>query len=202
MGQGAEVKKFNPTGKLPALEHDGHWVCDSTDMAYYLEEVFPDKPVIPADPHLRGLVHALEDWADESLYWYEMTMRFSTPGNAQRNIPRMMADETGILGLMGKYGAGLIRKGIVKMGKTQGVARKSPEQLLVDVQRHISAVENMLHQRDWLVADHLTLGDLGVHCMFQCFKDADMVVERLEQSPGVMAWMQRLEEATDGPLDL
>ena len=31
-----KVQAFNPTGKLPALEHDGELVCDSTDMAWYI----------------------------------------------------------------------------------------------------------------------------------------------------------------------
>ena len=30
LGEQKQVKKINPSGKLPALEHDGHWVCDST----------------------------------------------------------------------------------------------------------------------------------------------------------------------------
>ena len=38
-----KIKQFNPTGKLPALEHNGRFVNDSTDIAYYLESGFtPD----------------------------------------------------------------------------------------------------------------------------------------------------------------
>ena len=79
-----KVRAINPTGKLPALEHGGRIIGDSTDVAHYIEEQFPQKPLIPAEPAPRALVHIIEDWADESLYFYEMHLRFTTPGNRER----------------------------------------------------------------------------------------------------------------------
>ncbi len=37
VAQRGEVKKHNPTGKLPALEHEGKWICDSAwkNKCYY-----------------------------------------------------------------------------------------------------------------------------------------------------------------------
>ena len=32
------VRKVNPAGKLPCLEHDGRFLGDSTDIAYYLDK--------------------------------------------------------------------------------------------------------------------------------------------------------------------
>ena len=55
-----KVLKINPIGKLPALEHDGKIVCDSTDAAHYIEATFPEPALIPAEPALRGRVHVLE----------------------------------------------------------------------------------------------------------------------------------------------
>ena len=47
-----------------------------------------------------------------------------------------------------------------------------------------------------LSEDYLEIGSSGR------IYSRDMVMERLQQSPAVLGWMQRLEEATDGPLDL
>ena len=53
-----KVLKINPVGKLPALEHDGKVIADSTDIAYYIEATFSQPALIPSDPVLRGQVEA------------------------------------------------------------------------------------------------------------------------------------------------
>ena len=136
-----KVLKINPIGKLPALEHDGKIVADSTEMAYYIESTFPEPPLVPRSPDERGRVHVLEDWADESLYFYEMRLRFNTPGNQQRNVERITEPEAPVpRWLMRRIFPRVIRK----LTGSQGVGRKSMAQLLVDTERHIRAVSDML----------------------------------------------------------
>ncbi|MEM1111318.1 MAG: glutathione S-transferase family protein [Pseudomonadota bacterium] len=189
-----QVRKFNPSGKLPALEHNGHLVCDSTDMAHYIEETFPEPPLLPAAPELRGLVHALEDWADESLYFYEMRWRFGTPGNVERNLPRMVEKEKPFVRwLLPK----LLPKGLKKILDNQGVGRKSMEQLKTDTERHVAAVAGMLEGGDFLVGKQLTLADLAVRIMFECFNDATEGAEIIARYPAVPAWMARVEALTE-----
>ena len=192
-----KVKAFNPTGKLPALEHDSNMVCDSTDVAHYIEDQFPEHPLIPDDPAQRGMVHVLEDWADESLYFYEMHLRFTTPGNRERNIPRMVEHE-------GRFLRWLLTRvvpgGIAKITANQGIGRKSIEQLMVDVERHVSAVSDLLGDGDWLVGNTLSLADLGVYGMFQALRDADMGLAVMQRYPAVLKWMANVEATTDTPV--
>ena len=188
-----QVKAINPSGKLPALEHDDTLVVDSTDIVHYLEKAFPERPLLPADPKLRGMVHVLEDWADESLYFYEMHCRFGTPGNRERNLPRLLERESGFFAwLLLK----LAPKGLAKITSAQGVGRKSMEQLETDCRRHVTAVSEMLGQDDWLVNNQTTLADLAVYSMFQTFRDADFLAAILNEHPNVCAWMQRIEDTT------
>ena len=191
-----KVKAFNPTGKLPALEHGDHMIYDSTDVAYYIEEQFPEKPLIPADPAQRAMIHVLEDWADESLYFYEMHLRFTTPGNRERNMPRMVENESRFLRWLLPR---VVPGGIAKITASQGIGRKSIEQLMIDVGRHISAIDGLLGEQDWLVGDQLSLADLAVYAMFQALCDADMAMVVLQRFPVVMSWMARVEDATSKP---
>lgn len=196
LAAGKDIRKFNPTGKLPALEHEGRFINDSTDIAWYLEDKFPQNPVIPAAARERALCHALEDWADESLYFYEMRLRFTLGNNGVKNIPKMLAHDTAFTQwLLGK----LIPGGLMKILSNQGLGRKSEAQILVDVERHLKAVSDLLIERDWLVCEHLSLADLSVYAMFDCFRDAPEAVAIMDRYPRVGAWMSRLEATTGGP---
>ena len=78
------LKKLNPAGKVPVLEHDGERVCDSSDIVAYLERTFPEPAVLPSDPRERAEAHVLDDWAGTSLYFFEMYLRFQLSHNARR----------------------------------------------------------------------------------------------------------------------
>jgi len=39
--------------KLPILRDNEHWVADSTQIALYLDQTYPEHALLRADPHLR-----------------------------------------------------------------------------------------------------------------------------------------------------
>ena len=192
-----QVKKFSPTGKLPCLQQGEHWVSDSTDIAYELEQLHPQRPLIPSDPIKCAQVHILEDWADESLYFYEMHLRFGLPENIPRNVPRMMANNRGLMKWFLKK---IFPRAIRSITNTQGVGRKNTEQLKVDLNRHIQAIDDLLLQGPWLVGDMFSLADISVYVMFNCFKDSQQGIECLQGKERVNDWMRRVAEATDEPI--
>ncbi len=53
--------------QVPVLKDGSEVIADSTAIAEYLEKQYPDKPIIPTDPKLRGLCLLMEQWADESI---------------------------------------------------------------------------------------------------------------------------------------
>ncbi len=48
--------KLNPSGVVPTLVHDGNAVTESSLILYYLDEVFPNPPLMPKTPLLRRQV--------------------------------------------------------------------------------------------------------------------------------------------------
>jgi len=190
------VRKVNPAGKLPCLEHDGRFIGDSTEIAHYLEEKFPDPPLVPHDAKLRALCHVLEDWADESLYFYEMYLRFTLPHNAKRNIPLLTAHDPGWM----KTAAGFVVPGMMRgvLGR-QGLGRKTLPAVVRDVERHADAVAGLLGQGEWLVGDALSLADLSVFAELVCIRGSDEGARILEGHPAIVAWMARVDRATAKP---
>lgn len=49
-----EYRAIVPSGNLPAMIHDGFMLSDSEAIAEYLEEGFPDVPMLPDTPKLRA----------------------------------------------------------------------------------------------------------------------------------------------------
>jgi len=51
-------KAKNPQGLVPALDVDGVMLTQSVAILEWIEETFPDRPLLPADPILRARVRA------------------------------------------------------------------------------------------------------------------------------------------------
>lgn len=189
-------KRVSPTGKLPALELDGQVIIDSTDIAYALEERFTTPRLIPQDPAQRALMHIIEDWADESLYFYEIAIRCGFPENAAQRGRDLTAHDKGV---MKAILAAQAPKVVMQVAKTQGVGRKDKTAILADSARHLDALDGLLGHGQWLVGDHLSLADIAVFVQVNCFRPDAHVGEMIRARPAVDAWLKRVDAATQHP---
>lgn len=190
------LPQLNPVGKVPALDHDGLVLADSTDIARYLDEKFPDPPLLPTDAVDRARCHILEDWADESLYFYEARLRFTFAKNIARTAELLLEDERGIMRKLGAVAAQRSMRGVLAK---QGIGRKTEETVLREVGRHAEAVAGWLGTRDWLVGDRLTIADISVFVQLDCIRSTDEGEKILAAQPTVLSWMERVDAATRAP---
>jgi glutathione S-transferase len=63
-----EFLAINPRGRVPAIVDDGFALYESNAICEYLEETYPQRPVLPKDAKGRALVRRLVGEADHSLY--------------------------------------------------------------------------------------------------------------------------------------
>jgi glutathione S-transferase len=191
-----KLRRLNSAGKVPVLENDGRHVADSTDIGLYLEESYPEPPLYPTEPSARALCHVLEDWADESLYFYEMRLRFTFPHNARRWIPALLEHDPAPLRATARVVVPrIVRQQLAK----QGVGRKSDAQVLAEVQRHLDAVGDFVADKQWLVGDALTMADLAVFAQLHCIRGTDEGGRMVASRPALAAWMERVHRATAEP---
>jgi maleylacetoacetate isomerase len=61
--RGDDYRELNPQGLIPMLEIDGHRLTQSLSIIVYLDQVFPDPPLVPRDPadgaHVRAMALAV-----------------------------------------------------------------------------------------------------------------------------------------------
>lgn len=62
-----ELLRLSGQRQVPVLKDGGTIVADSTEIAFYLERKYPEKPIIPTESRAKGLCLMMEEWADESL---------------------------------------------------------------------------------------------------------------------------------------
>lgn len=74
----AEYMKINPNAVVPTLVHDGRPVLESSVILYYLDEAFPDPPLMPRDPHERAAVRVFNKLIDEYVHNSCTILTFAT----------------------------------------------------------------------------------------------------------------------------
>lgn len=72
--QGPDFMRRNPAGKVPVLKIDGMVMSESAAICEYLEEAYPDMPLMPKDAVGRYEVRRLVGWFDDKFH-HEVTSK-------------------------------------------------------------------------------------------------------------------------------
>jgi len=70
--------KLNPNAVVPTLMNDGNPVVESSVILYYLDEAFPEPPLMPRDLELRAKVRLFNKLIDEYIHNACMILSFAT----------------------------------------------------------------------------------------------------------------------------
>jgi glutathione S-transferase len=190
------LKRVNPIGKVPALDDGGRVIADSTEIARYLDDKVPAPPLYPSSPRDRALCHVLEDWADESLYFYEVRMRLTFPHNARRTIDALTKEEPAAVRKLAPY---LVPQVMRLQAGQQGIGKKPEAMVVREAERHVDAVAALLDGASWLVGGAISIADIAVFAQLHCIRTTDEGGPMIAARPAVAAWMDRVDAATRAP---
>ncbi len=193
-----EVRRRNPTtGKMPALDLNGQQLFDSTLILRAIEEFKPEPPLLSADPQLAALQRLLEDWADESLYWYGIVLRWNIPANTTRALDLLSKDQAPILRPLIKA---LAPRFIASQTRAQGMGRLPSDVLLRELDGHLANLVQLLGNGPFFfsasqpsIADLAVFGQLG----FLYSSVTPEGTAAVEKHAGLLEFCQRLDAMTD-----
>lgn len=181
-------KDLSPTGKYPVLDHDGRLVRDSSDILTYLDATFPDPSLTPERSRDRALATILEDWADESLYFYDLTMR-AWPHNRDWFARDLLHHESGWKkGLLAR----LLPGALGKVARTQGLGRKDQATVTADLAMLYDALDALL-DGDWLAGPRISRADLAVRAMVNVLGRTREGAALVNARPALDAWCRRVD---------
>ncbi|WP_421656487.1 glutathione S-transferase family protein [Leptothermofonsia sp. ETS-13] len=141
--------------QVPVLKDGSEVIADSTAIAEYLEKQYPDKPIIPTDPKLRGLCLLIEQWADESIGINARKCLISAMGQDPSFRTATLPAETPnfLKSLIGAVPGNLFTlPGLPDPFKSAKDAMK----------RDLASLCFILMEQPYLVTDHPTLADFAV----------------------------------------
>ena len=187
------LKRKAPTGKVPVIEYAGKKLWDSTDICMQIEQDYPERPLLPSDPLQRADTLLLEDWADETLYFFEMTMRFAWPEQSA-HWSRVIAkrDPAWVRAL-----APLIVPRLIKTTTGhQGTGRKDREHILRDLHRLLGALETRIDAGGFCVGGEITLADIAIASQLHCVQGSSLGAEAIEQHKSVALWKHCVDALT------
>lgn len=92
-----EFLKLNPYGKVPVLIDNGTAIYESSVINEYLDEKYPDTPLMPSDPAERAGVRVLVDFCESRFHapWFNIYLQitFKTEDTRDKELIKRSKDE-------------------------------------------------------------------------------------------------------------
>jgi glutathione S-transferase len=190
----SDFAKWNPvTRKMPVLELGGERTYDSTLILRRLDALVPDPALLATEPQSAAAQRLLEDWADESLYWYGMALRW-----CERNRRATAAQILGGLPAPVRVMAGLLLpRQIHRTTIAQGLGRLPHDTLVAELARHLDDLATLLGGRPFFHADRVSVADLAMYGQFRMLASGPTpeAGELVAARPALVAHMRRVEAA-------
>ena len=179
---------INPNGLVPTLRHDGRVLVESSVINEFLDEVYPEPALKPAEPHARAKMRVLVKLQDDVLYHAQR------PATFQLMVKRMLAalsaqeiddmvsahPEPQRARHFMEWATGPVDPDVV------AEARRNVEPVLAKLEAALAA-------GPWLAGEAFSLAE----CAYAPFVDRLqrlMFEELWADKPAVTAWMERLQE--------
>lgn len=182
-------KKLNPNGQVPALEHNGKIVTESTVICEYLEDEFPDQnPLRPADHFERAQMRIWTKWVDEYFCWCVSTIGWH---RMVGNMVKPLSDE--------EFEAMVDKVPIHEQKVKWRRAREGfPQDLLDEEMRKIGhsvkKLEARLKESKWLACDQYTLADICNFAIANGMQHGFSEFVNEKDTPAILDWLGRIND--------
>jgi len=151
-----EYLQLNPNGVVPTLVHDGRVIIESTLIIEYLDETFPDPPLMPSDPFQRAQVRLWMKKIDDYLHAACSTVTFAIAfrqGLLKRTPEELEARFKSI--------PDPAYRERQRLSVTQGIAAPHVAPAVKNYDKYIGEMEAALSRSSYLVGESYTLADLA-----------------------------------------
>ena len=185
-----EYLKINPKGVVPALDHDGRIVIESSLICEYLDDCFPAPLLVPADPWARARMRLWSKNVDEVIFEATRELSFSA---MFRERMKNMSDEQ----REGRYrnvGDPIKRARLISTYE-EGVESPYVFQGIGAFEMSFAKMEKDLSEGGpWLVGSSMTLADINMMPFVARMAYLDLLEVWIANRPAVRDWWARVQQ--------
>jgi glutathione S-transferase len=156
----APVRRASGQSLVPVLIDGERTVSDSTAILLYLENAYPDPPLLPAEAELRADCLLLEDWADSALMALTRRLAYWNLSASRAALAELFfPDASGLRRRWkGRLAARLLRR---RLGLSEARNRRDEP----EARRLAGLAVGRLSRGDHLVGERLSLADVTLAAM-------------------------------------
>ena len=181
--------KINPKGVVPALDHDGRIVIESSLICEYLDDTFPEPRLVPADPFARARMRLWSKAVDESLFEATRELSFSA---MFRERMRTMTEEQreGRFRNVGDQ----VKRARLMSTYADGVESPYVFQGIAAFEIAFDKMEKDLSEGGpWLVGAGMTLADINMMPFVARLAYLDLLDAWIAERPAAQGWWRRVQ---------
>jgi glutathione S-transferase len=180
--------KINPNAVVPTLVHDGRPVWESTFINEYLDETFPNVPLVPKDPYARARMRYWVKFEDDVLH---PVIRPATFNLMIRHAIARLAPELRDARLANHPNPG--RAADFRAAGTRPVDPQVVEDSVKRMGAAIDRLEACLRDSPWLAGETYSLADVAAAPFIDRLEELKMV-DLWSGRPALAGWIARMKE--------
>lgn len=189
-----DVKRFNPRGRVPALVIDGEVFVDSSDIVSEIDRRWPDPPLLPEGLQQQALCRMIEDWVDEVLYFYGLTLRWCDDGGFAWLKPVAFGAMPPPLNW---FVPSLIRKQIKRRASGQGTGVKPRDVVQRELKQGLQMMSDLLGTQEYFLGEQITRADISFAATLdqtQIPGLPQVLAVDLSLWPNLQIWLERIHQ--------
>lgn len=184
-----EYLKINPKGVVPALDHDGQIIIESSLICEYLDDICPEPRLVPSDPYDRARMRLWSKTVDEQLF--EATRELSFSAMFREKMRNMTEEQRE--GRFRNVGDPIKRTRLVSTYK-EGVESSYVFQGIASYETAFAKMEKDLNAGGpWLVGTQMTLADINMMPFVARLNYLDLLDVWISSRPATQEWWNRVQ---------
>jgi glutathione S-transferase len=181
--------EINPNGQVPALVHDGAVITESTVINEYLDDVFPEIPLRPADPVARARMRVWSKFVDEyfcpalsMIGWHVMVRRIAQ--SIEKDELAKLLERIPLKEQRDKWAT------VAGDSFTEAQLADSRFRIGVSIKR----LEGVLGQHDWIAGPDYSLADANTYSMVASAPRMTPELVNPADTPRILAWLEQMND--------